>query len=363
MGRNDQGPRVSAVFSAAPPVTVPVSNGPFLAADVGGTHVRVGLVQASGDASHPVRVLVYRKYACAEFAGLGDILEHFVNTLDVAVEAGAIASAGHRREDGTLLTVNLPWPVSLDDIRRRLGFRDFSLVNDFEAVAHAAVYVDGSEVLQLSGPADAPAGPTLILGPGTGLGAAVWMPTAHGPVVLATEAGQAALTVGTSLELSLLTLMLRERSHVSMEHALSGPGLMYLHATLCTLHGIENRHESPGSITAAAMSGSDAAAHESLSVFCGLLGSSVGNMALLYGACGGIYLAGGILPHIREFLLQSSFVERFLDKGPMREALERIPVKLVEHGQLGVLGAANWYLGRNAASRAQGDIDTRRSRG
>ena len=67
-------------------------------------------------------------------------------------------------------------------------------------------------------------------------------------------------------------------------------------------------------------------------------------MALLYGVQGGIYLAGGILPQIREFVLQSSFVERFLNKGPMREALERIPVKLVEHGQLGVIGAASWYL-------------------
>jgi glucokinase len=33
----------------------------------------------------------------------------------------------------------------------------------------------------------------------------------------------------------------------------------------------------------------------------------------------------------------------------MRAALERIPVRLVEHGQLGVLGAANWYLGQTAA--------------
>ena len=81
-------------------------------------------------------------------------------------------------------------------------------------------------------------------------------------------------------------------------------------------------------------------------MFCGLLGSTVGDMALLYGAQGGVYLAGGILPQIREFLLQSTFVERFLNKGPMREALERIPVKLVEHGQLGVIGAANWYLDR-----------------
>ena len=76
----------------------------------------------------------------------------------------------------------------------------------------------------------------------------------------------------------------------------------------------------------------------------GLLGSVVGDMALLYGVQGGVYLAGGILPKIRDFLIGSSFVPRFLNKGSMREALERIPVKLVEHGQLGVVGAAKWYL-------------------
>jgi glucokinase len=28
----------------------------------------------------------------------------------------------------------------------------------------------------------------------------------------------------------------------------------------------------------------------------------------------------------------------------MRSLLERIPVKLIEHGQLGVIGAASWYF-------------------
>jgi len=66
-------------------------------------------------------------------------------------------------------------------------------------------------------------------------------------------------------------------------------------------------------------------------------------MALNYGAHA-IYLAGGILPGISDFLARSQFAERFLDKGVMREALQRIPVRVVEHGQLGVIGAARWYL-------------------
>jgi len=337
---------VPVVAIASPlPLDVARPSAPFIAADVGGTHVRIGLVRASGDPAHPIDVLNYRKYVCAEHAGLAEILEDFIAGLDgIAVEEGAIASAGYPLEDGSLITANLPWRVSLSAIRERLGFREFRLVNDFEAVAHAAAYVDASEVLRLTGPETAPLGPTLVVGPGTGLGAAVWIPTGKRAVVLATEAGQAALTTGNELEMALLRHMLQQRSHVPTEHALSGPGLKNLHTALCALRGVKSEYRTPGEITAAALSGQDTHARESLGVFCGLLGSVVGDMALLYGVQGGIYLAGGILPQIREFLLQSTFVERFLNKGPMREALERIPVKLVEHGQLGVIGAASWYL-------------------
>lgn len=324
---------------------------PFIAADVGGTHVRIGLVEATGDARAPVRVLHYTTYACAQWPGLGEIVEDFLSTLTgVPVDSGVIASAGYALDDGTVITVNLPWPISLATLRERLGFRDFRLVNDFEAVAHAAAHVDASEVMHLTGPDSAPPGPTLVLGPGTGLGAAVWIPTPRGPVVLATEAGQAALTATTERETEVLHALRHDRSHVAIEHALSGPGLVNLYRALARVDGETVDAPAPDAITAAAQSGHDPRARETLDLFCGLLGSTVGDMALLYGISGGIHLAGGILPRIRDTLAGSRFVERFLDKGPMREALRHIPVKLVEHGQLGVVGAANWYLaqGREA---------------
>lgn len=319
---------------------------PFIAADVGGTHVRVGLVR--GD--RPDEVLHYRSFACRDFPGLADILAQFLAALPdpAAVRRGVIASAGHPLEDGSLLSVNLPWAVVPEHIRVQLGFDELRLVNDFEAVAHAVAAADAHALLRLSGPAEAPPGPCLVVGPGTGLGAAVRIPARGGAVVLATEAGQAALTVSTPLELAVLGEFLRERRHVPIEHALSGPGLVHLHAALARLRGQAAVHATPAAITAAARSGQDALAHDTLELFCGLLGSAVGDMALLYGAHGGVCLAGGILPHIRDFLSTSSFVQRFLDKGPMREALLRIPVTLVEHGQLGVVGAAGWYLDQNA---------------
>lgn len=318
----------------------------FLAADVGGTHVRVARVQASGDEAHPVQLLDYRKYRNADHAGLGAILSDFLGDGPRPANC-VVATAGYAREDGTVITANVPWPLSARQIEADVGVQHVHIVNDFAAVAHAAAQVDASGVLQLCGPASAPRGPTLVVGPGTGLGAALWIPAAHGPVVLATEAGQASLAANTELEMAIVRHMLRERSHVSIEHALSGPGLMNLYGTLCALEGQAPSLATPDAVTAAAMAGSDATARRALDVFCGLLGSTIGDMALLYGAHGGVYLAGGILPQIREFLRDSSFVGRYLDKGPMGEALQHIPVKVVEHGQLGVIGAATWFLGQH----------------
>lgn len=318
----------------------------FLAADVGGTHVRVARVQASGDRAHPVRLLDYRKYRNADHAGLGAILADFLGDGPRPHDC-VVATAGYARQDGTVITANVPWPLSARQLEADVGLQHVHIVNDFEAVAHAAAQVDASGVLQLCGPATAALGPTLVVGPGTGLGAAVWIPTAHGPVVLATEAGQATLAASTELEMAIVRHMQRERAHVSVEHALSGPGLMNLYAALCALEDRPATLASPDAVTAAAMAGGDAQARRALDVFCGLLGSTIGDMALLYGAHGGVYLAGGILPQIRDFLRDSSFVSRYLNKGPMGEALQGIPVKVVEHGQLGVIGAATWYLGQH----------------
>ena len=323
------------------------SERPFIAADVGGTHVRIARVRAGRQPGDPVTILGYRKYRCADYPSLADIVGHFLAQLDgTPVHEGVIASAGYAIEDGTVITNNLPWPLSLADVRARTGLDELRLVNDFEAVAYAAAQVDASEVLQLAGPDTLPDGPILIVGPGTGLGAAVWIPTRSGPVVLPTEAGQSALAAGNERELEIVRRWLRALPHVPNEHALSGPGLLHLYLTLCELRGVSPRQATPGEITAAALAGNDPLARETLDVFCDLLGSTVGDLALAYGIQGGVYLAGGILPQIRDFLINSRFVERFFNKGNMRGALERIPVKLVEHGQLGVIGAANWYIGQ-----------------
>ena len=329
------------------------SDAPLIAADVGGTHARIALVGPAVDGAFAIPH--YEKYACAEFPSLAAIIGTFRDTLPHAtVDRVALAIAGYVIDDA-VINVSLPWTVSISGLRSALGVRELAIVNDFEAAAHAIGHIDATHAALLSGPAEMADGPVLLVGPGTGLGAAVRIPNAQHVLVLATEAGQATLAPDTDLEFELLRELRRRGSRVLIEDVLSGTGLANLHAALRSLRGAPVSTLTPAQISAAALARSDRFAEETVEVFCGWLGSVLGDLALLYGATGGIYLAGGVLPQMKPLLLQSRFVERFIDKGAMREVLARTPVRLIEHAQLGVIGAASWYFNRpaNAAGAAR----------
>jgi glucokinase len=309
-----------------------------LAADVGGTHARIGLVDAAAPAGAG-GVLAYERYAGADWPGLAEILADFLaRHPGHAVDEAAIAVAGYVR-DGELVAENLRWPVRLAELRERLRLRRLQVVNDFEALAFATQYLGAEDSLAVID-APAAAGPVAVVGPGTGLGCALLVPDGNGVTVLPSEGGHVALAPGSEREMALLQLLSRGRDYVHTGHVLSGPGLVNLYRAIGELDGLSAVHAQPEQISAAALDGGDALALDTLHTFCAMLGGFVGDLAVLFKASGGVFLAGGILPQLREFLPYSAFRERFFNKGVMRDFLAGVPVRLIEHGRLGVLGAA-----------------------
>jgi len=321
---------------------------PFLAADVGGTHARLALMASDTHTGSPV-VLTYKVYRCADYADLSAIVRAFCGELTDAPRQLVLACTGCVR-NGVLINESLPWPIEPSAIAAAVPLSDVLLLNDFEALAHATAHIDTahSPLLNASARLDLDAaGPMVVVGPGTGLGAAVRLPGAPA-TVLATEAGQIQLAARAGREQQVMNLLAAPDTYVSYEHVLSGPGLLRLYRALCAEAAQPLLCAEPAEVSAAAVEGRDALAVEALQLFCGWLGSFAGDLAMLYQATGGIYLAGGFLSRIVGFVRESSFAARFLDKGVMRPFLEKVPVRVVDHGQLGVIGAASWFLDRHA---------------
>jgi len=73
-------------------------------------------------------------------------------------------------------------------------------------------------------------------------------------------------------------------------------------------------------------------------MFCAMLGTVAGNLALTLGARGGVYIAGGIAPRLVDYLAQSDFRARFMAKGRARIYLESIPTTVIVNPEAAFLG-------------------------
>jgi glucokinase len=75
-------------------------------------------------------------------------------------------------------------------------------------------------------------------------------------------------------------------------------------------------------------------------MFCAMLGTMAGNLALTLGARGGVYIGGGIVPRLGQIFVQSPFRERFEAKGRFQTYLSAIPTFVVTHPLPAFLGCA-----------------------
>ncbi|WIG55051.1 MAG: putative N-acetylglucosamine kinase, glucokinase-like [Rhodanobacteraceae bacterium] len=323
---------------------------PFLAADVGGTHARLALVRASPADPRDLELTACRKLACGDYASLVDLLRAFLKAEAARPIAHCVLACAGQVIGDEVIHDNLAWPINVDAVQAALGFDELFVLNDFEALGYALADAERLHARLLCGPDVAAPGPKLVVGPGTGLGAAVCLPNAAG-FVMATEAGQMDFAAQTLREREVLACLAPDGGYVPCERVLSGPGLLTLYRTLCVLNGASPWLGTPEAVTGAARQRTDASAAEAVDLFCAALGSFVGNLAMDFMARGGVYLAGGFLSAMFDLLQRSQFATRFLHGRSIRIFLERVPVRVMEHGRQGVLGAARYYLGRFALDR------------
>ncbi len=315
-----------------------MSDGPALIADIGGTNARFAL--ADGGVSYDREISL----TCADYPGIFDAIKDYLSRIGVTAppQKGAIAVACPVTGDEVKLT-NSPWRFSIDDLRRKLSMPGLVVLNDFAALALALPHLSGDDLIQIGGGEPAIDSTKIVLGPGTGLGAALLIPSQKGWLPAATEAGHATLPAYNGFEEKVVGELRKEFGHVSYERLISGPGLINLYGTISRLEGLSASANSPGDITEASIRDADPLAQKTLEQFFQFLGTAAADLALSAGARGGVYLAGGILPDLVDPLHNSGFRARFEDKGRFSSYLSAIPSYLIVREQPALFGLAMMF--------------------
>lgn len=296
-----------------------------LIADIGGTNARFALVGPEG-------VFGEQVLRCADYASLAEAARAYLAIQGPANRArrGAFAVASPVTGDVIRMT-NLPWEFSVSGVRRELGLERLDVINDFTAVALAMPDLTPADLHQIGDGEPVAGSPIGVLGPGSGLGVSALVPGVDGWTALATEGGHVTMPAVSDREGAVLTQLRKQFEHVSAERVLSGPGLVNLYEAIAVIDGHEPEKLSAADVSTRGLERRDPACQEALDMFCAMLGTVAGNLALSLGARGGVYVAGGIAPRILTVLAHSRFRKRFVEKGRMRSYLGPIPTYVVTH--------------------------------
>jgi glucokinase len=312
----------------------------WLVGDVGATNARFGLVSPQHKLLHTRTLPVH------DYATIGDALAAYLSDRGglPMPRQGAIAIASAITGDRVAMT-NHPWSFSVSALRSQLGLHRLEVINDFTALALALPRLTEEDRVTVGGGAPAQGAPLGVLGPGSGLGVSGMIPSGTGWVAIAGEGGHTTMAPATDRESALLGRLRRHFDHVSAERVLSGPGLVNLYNGLASLEGIPSRGYTAAQITDPDTGAADPLCAEATTLFCAMLGTVAGNLALTLGARGGVYIGGGIVPRLGERFAQSPFRARFEAKGRLSEYLAVIPTYVVTHPLPAFIGCAALLAG------------------
>jgi glucokinase len=292
-----------------------------LLADCGGTFARFALWEDG-------KAVAAETLAAEGHAGFAAAARDFLEAHGAPrIDAVAVGAAGPAEDNRAALTNGCRWTIGPDEIAEIAPGARGLVVNDFAPLAAALPHLTEAETRMIAGPAVNPGRALAVIGPGTGLGVAARLASG---AIASGEGGHAGLSPATDREIAVLHFLQRTHGYVKAEAILSGPGLENLYATLGALDGVRvTAPPTAGEIAARARAGTDALASETLALFTGWLGAFAGDVALMFGANGGVFLAGGILPRWGALFDEALFLRRFRRKGSHSVWMQSVPVRLI----------------------------------
>lgn len=299
------------------------ADGPRLLADIGGTNARFALEPGPG------RIEQIKTLPAADYKEFTDAVRAYLQQAGQPPVRHAVVDIANPVQGDQIKMTNHDWSFSIEAARQLLGFDTLLLVNDFTALSMAVPQLKPADLWQIGGGQAEPEQPIGLVGAGTGLGVGGlvrgdgrWLP-------LASEGGHVAFAPANAREAAVLQYGWQTYEHLSAERLVSGPGLEMIHRALLSIDGHPAQELKAAQIVEQGLKHGDALCKETIDLFCSMLGTVAADLALTLGALGGIYIGGGVVPHLGEYFGRSPFRARFENKGRMSALTKKIATYVI----------------------------------
>jgi glucokinase len=310
---------------------------PVLVGDIGGTNARFAIVESREARPQPLA-----QSRTTELPGPAEATGRALRSHHGPPPRSALIGVATQVDGPVARLTNADWAIDAPALGAEFGVNRVTLLNDFVPVATALERLDerhSGALVRLGPEVEAKPGPRVVLGPGTGLGAAALIPAGERLVVQSTEAGHIEFGPCERDEHAVFAELDRVCDRHTSEAVLSGPGLLRLYCAHAKSLSCAPTCAEPRDVVAAHAEG-DAVATAALMHFARLLGRFAGDMALIFGATGGVYIAGGIAPRIASVLVASEFRVAFERKAPLERFVRAVPTWLIKHPDPAIEGLA-----------------------
>jgi glucokinase len=308
---------------------------PILIGDIGGTNARFSILIDVYAEPKEFPIVQTADYATIDEAIQAGVLDR----TSVQPRAAILAIAGPIQGSEIPLT-NCDWVVKPASMIRGLGLEEILIVNDFEAQALAIASLSDEHREAIGSSEEMLLASKVVLGPGTGLGVAGLIHAQHTWIPVPGEGGHVDVGPRSARDHAIFPHLETIEGRISAEQLLCGRGMVNIYQAICKADGVAEKYDAPAEVSTAGLAGQDAAAAETLSLFATYLGRVAGDMALVFMARGGVYLAGGISQKILPALRRPEFRQGFEDKAPHSALMRSIPTYVVTHPLAALAGLA-----------------------
>lgn len=319
-----------------------------LAGDIGATKTNLELIKWGKNNSV---VLYEAKCSSHDYKNIIQLTDEFLKGLplpDVICfgVAGPVLT-GHAK------LPNIDWEIDSKEISNHFGIKNIHLINDLEATAYGLAVLTEKDIAVIHKGNEPASGNAAVIAPGTGLGEAglYWEGNIYHP--FATEGGHCDFAPRNDFDFELYNFLNKRFGHVSWERLVCGPGIVNIYQFL---RDAKKRHEpvwlQEKFINADAASVISQHTEESeicketMRLFIRYLAYESANLVLKLKATGGLFIGGGIAPHVIPLFQNNIFYSSFCQSGRLNYLLERTPVKIIQNTKSALLGSA-WYACNN----------------